>query len=283
VIAAGLTGVAVLVVGWPPRLQRARLPSAAGQPDPAWPDRRAVVEVPVAWLAAVRRRGSVICRFVGRSTRHVGRVVCPSSLVRSSWADDPRLDERVGAALLAALGAAWLAPVLAVPAAGFAIGLPTWRARNRRRRRELRMVDELPAVVELFRLAVGAGLSVHQAVAAVARRTSGEIGRGLAEVVAREAMGERLADGLERFGRLDDAVRPLAAALVAAERYGAALGPSLDRVAVDARSIRRRQAEQVARRLPVQMLFPLVGCILPAFGLLTVVPLLAASLPRLST
>ncbi len=95
-------------------------------------------------------------------------------------------------------------------------------------------------------------------------------------------MGERLADSLDRFAGLGEAVRPLAAALVAAERYGTALGPSLDRVAIDARSIRRRQAEEAARRLPVQMLFPLVACILPAFGLLTVVPLLAASLPRLS-
>ena len=95
-------------------------------------------------------------------------------------------------------------------------------------------------------------------------------------------MGEPLADALGRLADLGPAVRPLAAALVAAERDGAAIGDRLERLALDARLGHRRRAEEAARRLPVQLLFPLVGCVLPAFGLLTVVPLLAASMPHLS-
>jgi hypothetical protein len=38
-----------------------------------------------------------------------------------------------------------------------------------------------------------------------------------------------------------------------------------------------------ARRVPVRLLAPLVTCVLPAFALLTVVPLLAASLESLPT
>ena len=41
---------------------------------------------------------------------------------------------------------------------------------------------------------------------------------------------------------------------------------------------RRVAAEEAARRIPVTMLFPLVMCVLPAFALLTVVPILAATL-----
>ena len=40
-------------------------------------------------------------------------------------------------------------------------------------------------------------------------------------------------------------------------------------------------AEEAARRLPVQLLFPLVLCVLPAFVLLAVVPLLLAAVPQL--
>ena len=40
----------------------------------------------------------------------------------------------------------------------------------------------------------------------------------------------------------------------------------------------RHELEVAARRLPVLLLFPLVLCVLPAFVLLTVVPLLASSL-----
>ena len=39
---------------------------------------------------------------------------------------------------------------------------------------------------------------------------------------------------------------------------------------------------KLARRVPVQLLFPLVACVLPAFALLTVVPLLAGTLRTLS-
>ena len=68
------------------------------------------------------------------------------------------------------------------------------------------------------------------------------------------------------------------AALVGSIRYGAPIGPALDLVAADLRLRARRRAEVRARRVPVRMLFPLVTCILPAFVLLSVVPMVAASL-----
>ncbi|HET9442168.1 MAG TPA: type II secretion system F family protein, partial [Acidimicrobiales bacterium] len=75
-----------------------------------------------------------------------------------------------------------------------------------------------------------------------------------------------------------EGARPLVAALVDAERYGAPLAAALDRVADAARLARQRAAEEEARRVPVKLLFPLVACILPAFGLLTVAPLIAGGL-----
>lgn len=72
-------------------------------------------------------------------------------------------------------------------------------------------------------------------------------------------------------------VRPLIGALVASERYGTALLPPLERAATDARLARRRRFEAAARRLSVELLFPLVLCTLPAFLALTVVPLLVSA------
>ena len=75
--------------------------------------------------------------------------------------------------------------------------------------------------------------------------------------------------------------RPLVAALASSDRYGAPLGAGLVRLADDVRLRRRRRAEEAARRVPVQMLFPLVGCSLPAFALLIVAPLIASGLGSL--
>jgi len=136
-------------------------------------------------------------------------------------------------------------------------------------------------LIDLFAVAVGSGLNVRLAVEAVARRAPpGRLAEELQAVGRDAAVGRRLADRLEeapvRLGV--DALRPLVAALVDAERYGSALGPSLDRLADEARRSRVRRAEEAARRIPVKLLFPLVTCVLPAFGLLTVAPLIAGGL-----
>ena len=70
-------------------------------------------------------------------------------------------------------------------------------------------------------------------------------------------------------------------ALTAAEIDGVPLQPALQRASDEAHRRRRVRAEEAARRMPVLMLFPLVFCILPAFCLLTVVPLLAGSVADL--
>ncbi|HEY4378606.1 MAG TPA: type II secretion system F family protein, partial [Acidimicrobiales bacterium] len=98
----------------------------------------------------------------------------------------------------------------------------------------------------------------------------------------RQVLGEPVAVALESVAAdLGPALQPLVRALDASDRYGAPLVPALDRLAGEARIARRRRAEEAARRLPVSLLFPLVCCSLPAFGLLTVVPLLVSALRSL--
>lgn len=159
--------------------------------------------------------------------------------------------------------------------------LGPWRARARRR---ALAEAGVPDVVDLFAVAIGAGLNVRLAVEAVARRApAGPLTDELRRVTTAVAAGGRVADALEQVPyRLGvDGIRPLVAALVDAERYGSALGPSLDRLAEESRRSRQRRAEEVARRVPVKLLFPLVTCVLPAFGLLTVAPLIAGGLRAL--
>ena len=67
-------------------------------------------------------------------------------------------------------------------------------------------------------------------------------------------------------------VRPLTDTLRTSARLGTPVAPALTRLAADVRADLRRRAEARARTVPVRLCFPLVGCILPAFALLTVVP-----------
>jgi len=179
-------------------------------------------------------------------------------------------------------------PAVRVPGVGLARRLG-FASRRRRRRLQHAVATMAADLVDLFAVAVGAGLNVRLATAAVAHRApTGPLAEQLQRVEQDVAGGSRLADALEGVparlaaaGAGDETVRGLIAALVDAERYGTALGPTLDRLAAEARRSRQRRAEEAARRIPVKLLFPLVACILPAFGLLTVAPLIAGGLRAL--
>jgi tight adherence protein C len=189
---------------------------------------------------------------------------------------------RLGAALVAGALAVPVLPLAAVPLAVTAWALPGLSARRRHRRRLAAVAADLPDVVDLLVLAVGAGLTVRLAVAAVARRSPGPLGAELARAGQEADLGRRLADALDDIpGRAGEATRPLVASLIASERYGAPLGAGLDRLAHEVRADRRRRAEEAARKVPVKLLFPLVSCTLPAFGLLTVAPLIASAVRSL--
>jgi Flp pilus assembly protein TadB len=143
-------------------------------------------------------------------------------------------------------------------------------------------LDDLPELVDLIGLAVSAGLGVPAAVALAAPHAPGPAGRAARLAAARLTAGVAPAVALLAWpGQLGDEVRPLATALVAAHHDGAPVGPTLAGLASDLRHARRVRAIERVHRLPVLLLFPLVCCVLPAFVLLTVVPLALGSLGAL--
>ena len=209
---------------------------------------------------------AVGARLLGRG----GRPVAPA---------DAR---RLGAAVLFGTCFLPVLPLAGPPAALVAWAAPGVKARRVERRRLAALAADLPDVVDLLVLAVGAGLTVPLAVAGVARRAPGPLGAELGRAVDETALGRRLADALDDVpARAGEAVRPLVAALIASERYGAPLVAGLERLAGEVRADRRRRAEEAARKVPVKLLFPLVACTLPAFALLTVAPLVASAVRSL--
>lgn len=181
--------------------------------------------------------------------------------------------------------ALWQAPFLTIAAALALWTRPRMARAKAERRRQAEIEADLPEVIDLLRMCVGAGLTIPLAIEAVARRAPGPVAQVLGAAVAHASTrGRRLADELDMLtapSRLGEPARPLVNVLTGCERYGHAIGPALERLAAECRADERRRAETAARRLPVLLLFPLVLCILPAFALLTVAPLLANALRAL--
>lgn len=118
----------------------------------------------------------------------------------------------------------------------------------------------------------------------LARWAPPPVGPAFTEVAHQLTLGATMADALDHAAdRLGADGVALVRAFVAAERYGVAVAPLLDRVRAQAEVARATAVDRAVRRVPVMALFPLTTCILPAFVLLTVIPLLAGALAGLGT
>ncbi len=220
-----------------------------------------------------------------RAQRRPQPLVATGRAVRASLGrnPDPVADRRVGVGLTVLGAVVLVEPVLPLVMASAAALLGRWRrVRVARPRTDDELVAALPEVVDLLSLAVGAGFTVTDALPIVARWAPPIARDGLHDVDRAIRRGSRVVDALDRLReRWGDPARPLLRAVRDHVRYGTPLAPALARLSSDARAARRRAAEVRARRLPVLLLFPLVFCTLPAFGLLTVAPIVAGTLRSL--
>jgi tight adherence protein B len=105
--------------------------------------------------------------------------------------------------------------------------------------------------------------------------------------------GNSVADLLSAGAPLEEALLPLAFAdpisgknlghtIVEAERDGLPVLDTVMRLATDHRAQRRRQTDTRIQQLPTRLTIPLVLCVLPSFLLLSVAPLVLASLSQLT-
>ena len=138
------------------------------------------------------------------------------------------------------------------------------------------LVGEVPNLLDLLSVSVTAGLSPRLALERASELVSGSLGEVLEELRNDVALGAPWRVALETVGHRTgvEELRRLALTLDRAERLGSPIAERIRDLAIEVRRERRTQREERARRAPVQMLFPLVFLILPAFVLSAVVPAL---------
>lgn len=196
-------------------------------------------------------------------------------------------DPQIGSRSFVAITIASAAMFLIFPPLAMAPVVVRWVVLSRRRQRQQvamssELAQALPDVIDLLTLAVGSGLTPRMAFSASSMWFPEPFRDAAREVMFRCESGESFATALgSASATLGEAARPLISVLIASEADGAALLPALERAGDEARRRRRVAAEERARRIPVAMLFPLVVCVLPAFALLTVVPLLVGTFDSL--
>ncbi|MUN38071.1 type II secretion system F family protein [Actinomadura sp. NEAU-AAG5] len=162
---------------------------------------------------------------------------------------------------------------------GALTGLGVWHSFTRlgsaeRKRRQARLVADLPVAVDLLAACLRGGTPWHDAVEAVADAVGGPLGDELRGVAIQIRLGADPTDAWQALAK-EPMLAPLARSAVRATSSGAALAPSLSRLARDQRRVARTAAAERARAAGIRALAPLGLCFLPAFVLLGVVPAIA--------
>jgi Flp pilus assembly protein TadB len=200
------------------------------------------------------------------------RTVSAAARLRSLAYRRPRRARRAGAV---AARVSAVAPVRTV------VRVATAPARSRGRRRlDDELARQIAVAVDLVGVGVAAGHTPYLATQLGARWAPPLVARELDAAVHACALGQSFDDALCELARRSPGTRGLVEALRTSARLGSPAAPALARLATELRTDLRRRAEARARTVPVRLCFPLVGCILPAFALLTVVPAVVAGISR---
>jgi pilus assembly protein TadC len=166
--------------------------------------------------------------------------------------------------------------------AGLVAGAVCWRVTGRmeppavRRRRE-RLAAAVPHVVDLMAACLAVGLSPAAALEQITDAVESPVRDELAALTARLRLGVDPATvwhDLARHPQLGGLGRSLARAVDS----GASVADAMQRLADDLRRHGRAEVESKARSVGVKAAIPLGICLLPAFVLVGVVPLVARSL-----
>ncbi|MCX5212047.1 type II secretion system F family protein [Kitasatospora sp. NBC_00240] len=187
---------------------------------------------------------------------------------------------RTAAAAATGAAVAWLLGGAGGLAVGLLVGVvlhrrlprPRSPARRYAAAEQQALSRQLPLTAELLAACLGSCASPSQAVAAVAHSVGAPMGRRLATVSAELALGARPELGWGRLGEECPVLAPLGRCLVRASVGGAPPAGPLLSLARAERAVAARAAHARVRRAGVLATAPLGVCFLPAFVLISVVP-----------
>lgn len=163
------------------------------------------------------------------------------------------------------LGSAWLIPLFVgcIFCGGFAPFFALNRAIDARKGAIQR---SLPEFLDMVASTVQAGLALNSALGYAVEAVPGPLGDEIKEALSEIRLGRARADALRAVGERTNhpALRNAVRIMNQAERLGANIAKILTDLAEDARHQRLMLIEEMAAKLPVKMVFPMVFFMIPA-------------------
>jgi len=148
----------------------------------------------------------------------------------------------------------------------------------RRARLRLDKIDAaIPELVDLLLVGVEGGMGFNGAIRAASHRIEAPLGDELRLLLQQQSLGASSTEALENLlARCETpAIHSLVRTVVQGERLGVSIGQLMRTLAEEMRKRRKALAEELAGKIPIKILFPLVFFILPAMFIVLLTPAMA--------
>ena len=124
-------------------------------------------------------------------------------------------------------------------------------------------------------------MAFDSAVSQVARNTTGPLAEEFFRLLQEMQIGLSRSDAIRAMGERSDIpeLRNFASSMVQAERLGIPVANVLRIQAGEMRTKRSQRAEEMAQKVPVKILFPLIFCILPVLFIIILGPAVISICP----
>lgn len=186
------------------------------------------------------------------------------------------------AAILISAALLWLLPSATIVAISLVLVIGGYcvpdlivygRAKERQDRIQIEMADTLDQIL----ISVEAGLGLETAIDRAGRHGRGPLAFELTRTVQDMRVGASRREAYAALAARTEVVdlQRFARAIMQADAYGVSIGSVVRTQARDLRAKRRQHAEEKAMRVPVQVLFPLMFCILPVLFIVVLGPAVA--------
>lgn len=288
-IALAAAGTATVVLGWRRHAATAELIDIIGEPDGGGTGDRYVDRLheplPVRLLKPLGRwlAGKASSLLPSNYLEQLRRKLVRAGLASRFSAEEFLAIQAVSLAGGLVLGGLTLtsptvegAQRVAVFALAVVIGAiaPTAWLSRRRDARVAAVKRDLPEVLDLMTISVEAGVGLEGALDVAVRNLDVPLTAELGHTLREMKLGLSRREALQNLrSRLDvPELSNFVLSLLQADALGMPLGRVLRTQAAELRDRRRQTAREVAAKLPVKMLFPMVGFIMPAIFVVALGP-----------
>ena len=182
----------------------------------------------------------------------------------------------IGGALLMALVpiSGWLKIIFVVVIGLIGYTMPSSQVRSMAAKRQRTIQKQLPDVMDLLTISVEAGLGFDAALAQVTKNVPGPLAEELSRLLQEVQIGVSRADAFRNLSTRTNVpeLQSFTLSMIQADLFGVSIANVLRAQSRELRQKRRQRAEEIAQKIPVKLLFPMIFMVLPALFIIVLGP-----------